>query len=235
MPEPTEHGRQLAAAARRILSPLGCEQLGRSRTWIADQRFWVIVIEFQPSSFSKGSYLNVGASWLWHVKNYWSFDHGSRVEGFKPFRDEHQFAIMAEELALRAAEEVEALRTRFASLPAIGHELTPKSDASAWPVYHAAVAAGLAGDVATARRLFDRLIQELSTAEWHQKLQRGRLGTGSDPPRPRRLPRGRSRDHSEIASSAPSCTRSSMPGWRVKGTKTADGIARTLTVLISVP
>lgn len=170
MPESIGPGRQLAAAARRILSPLGCKQIGRSRTWIADQRFWVIVIELQPSSFSRGSYLNVGVSWLWYAKGYWSFDHGCRVEGFHPFRDEHQFANEAEELMLQAAEEVHTLRTRFASLPSIARELTPKSDTSAWPVYHAAVAAGLAGDVVAARRLFNRLIREPPTAEWHQKL-----------------------------------------------------------------
>jgi hypothetical protein len=169
----TEPGRQLASAARSILSPLGCKQIGRSRTWIADQRFWAIVIEFQPSSFSKGSYLNVGASWLWDVKDYWSFDYGGRVEGFNRFGDEHQFAVMAEKLSLLAADEVRMLRGKFASLGAIARELTPSSNATGWPVYHAAVAAGLIGDVAAAESHFNRLGQETATAEWHKKLQKG--------------------------------------------------------------
>src|SRR6202000_1719294 len=38
--------------------PLGLERRGRSRTWIDDQRWYAIVVEFQPSGFSKGSYLN---------------------------------------------------------------------------------------------------------------------------------------------------------------------------------
>lgn len=171
MAESSEPGRQLGAAAKSILSPLGCKRIGRSRTWIADQRFWVIVIEFQPSSFSKGSYLNVGASWLWYAKRYWSFDYGCRVEGFTRFRDGQQFAIVAEKLALRAAEEIHILRKKFASLADIARELAPKSDACAWPIYHAAVAAGLTGDVANAKRLFNRLVEEPTTAEWHKKLQ----------------------------------------------------------------
>src|SRR5512147_2046072 len=104
----TEHGEQLATAAETILSPLGCVRIGRSRTWISDQRFWVIVIEFQPSSFSKGSYLNVGAMWLWDAKDYWSFDHGNRIERFTKFQNASQFEGVAKHLAARAAEEVAA-------------------------------------------------------------------------------------------------------------------------------
>lgn len=151
--------------------PLGCKQIGHSRKWITDQRFWVILIEFQPSSYSKGSYLNVGVSWLWYAKDYWSFDLGYRVEGFTGFRDEHQFAMVAEKLARRAAEEVDRLRNKFASLADVARELAPKSDAQAWPIYHAAVAAGLMGDTANAARLFHRLMRETTIAEWHKRLQ----------------------------------------------------------------
>ena len=171
MVDAIEPGRLLGAAAKRLLSPLGCKQVGRSRTWIADQRFWVILIEFQPSSFSKGSYLNVGASWLWYAKDYWSFDYGYRCEGFASFQDDHQFAAVAERLATRAAEEVRSLRKKFASLSQIAREIAPKSDARAWPVYHAAVAAGLLGNVSSAEHLFNRLAMETATTEWHKKLQ----------------------------------------------------------------
>jgi hypothetical protein len=171
MSETTEHGRQLASAAKSSLLPLGCKRIGRSRTWIADQRFWVIVIEFQPSGFSKGSYLNVGACWLWYTKNYWSFDHGGRVEPFTTFRDEDQFAAVAKKLAMRAAEEIRTLRKTFASLSDIARQITPAPNARAWPLYHAAVAAGLAGNIATSERLFKRLIEEPVNTEWEKKLQ----------------------------------------------------------------
>ncbi len=103
------HTQLLTAAARCILRPLRLQQRGRSRLWLGDHGWWVVV-EFQPSGSSKGSYLNVGAMWLWFEKDYFSFDYGSRVEDFAPYEDEAQFAPLAGNLAHRAAGEVVRLR-----------------------------------------------------------------------------------------------------------------------------
>lgn len=54
----------LNTGAREILRPMGRVRKGRSRTWWDDHGWWLINVEFQPSGFSKGSYLNVGICWL---------------------------------------------------------------------------------------------------------------------------------------------------------------------------
>src|ERR1700761_427171 len=95
----TQHSRLINVAARTILRPLGCVQKGRSRTWLDDQSWWVGVVEFQPSGWARGSYLNVGACWLWSEKNYLSFDAGHRVQEFQPFIDDEQFSLVAQKLA----------------------------------------------------------------------------------------------------------------------------------------
>ena len=41
-----EHGRIIASAAKVHLLPLGCKRKGHSRSWLSDQRFWLIGIEF---------------------------------------------------------------------------------------------------------------------------------------------------------------------------------------------
>jgi hypothetical protein len=172
MAQDVGHGSEFARAAKAILSPLGCKRVGRSRLWIADQRFWVIVVEFQPSGFSKGSYLNVAPMWLWDAKNHWSFDHGDiRIAGFTPSEDTTQFAAAAARLAIRAAEEIKTLRAKFASLSDVARHLVADSGATAWPLYHAAVAAGLTGDVATSQRLFHRLIGQPTTYDWEARLR----------------------------------------------------------------
>jgi len=171
MAKEAEYGRQLATAAKAVLIPLGCKRIGRSRLWNADQRFWVIVIEFQPSGFSKGSYLNAGAMWLWDAKSHWSVDHGYRIEGFIRFQDTTGFVAAAESLAIRAAREVKNLREKFASLSDVARHLVADSGAAAWPLYHAAVAAGLTGDVATSQGLFRRLIEQPTTYDWQVTLQ----------------------------------------------------------------
>ena len=65
-----DHNREIATAAKSVLAPLGCIRKGRSRVWLDDQGWWVGKIEFQPSSCSKGSYLNVGASYLWCQRRF---------------------------------------------------------------------------------------------------------------------------------------------------------------------
>jgi len=92
-----DHNRLLTSAARAELVPLGCVQKGRSRTWLDDHEWWVGVVEFQPSAWSKGSYLNVGVCWLWYEKDYYSFDtalvaDGSRIESFREFDGTDAFA-----------------------------------------------------------------------------------------------------------------------------------------------
>jgi hypothetical protein len=107
------HSVLLASAAKRILLPAGLFQKGRSRTWLADQVWWMAVVEFQPSDWSQGSYLNVGCMWLWNTKQHISFDVGYRVNGFLPFENEEQFGPVADKLAVSALERVEEYRTLF--------------------------------------------------------------------------------------------------------------------------
>jgi hypothetical protein len=119
--KPPDHNRLLISAAKAELLPIGCAQKGRSRTWLDDHEWWVGVVEFQPSAWSKGSYLNVGVCWLWYEKDYYSFDaalgaHGSRVESFHEFDGTDAFASSARVLSQRARDEVLALREQLSSL-----------------------------------------------------------------------------------------------------------------------
>jgi hypothetical protein len=156
----SQHNRIIARAAQRRLKPLGCVQKGRSRTWIDDHGWWLGVIEFQPSGWSKGSYLNVGACWMWYAKDFLSFDDGYRVEEFQPFRDDEQFEQVAAALAERAAIEVETLRRRFPSLASAAKYLIAKQadDRDLWAHYNAGVAAGLVGDTGTAKARLRKVV-----------------------------------------------------------------------------
>jgi hypothetical protein len=169
-----EHSGIIARAAREALAPLGCFQKGRSRTWLDDHGWWVAVIEFQPSSWSKGSFLNVGACWLWYAKDHLSFDDGSRIEGFREFEGTQQFQAVAAALAERAKDEVTALRKRFPSLRATAEHLRTKktNKDDIWTHYHAGVAAGLAGDVDGAKvRLQDVMTVPEHDLAWVRELK----------------------------------------------------------------
>jgi hypothetical protein len=176
MAKQDEHGRLIAAAAKAALAPLGCKRVRQSRFWFSDQGFWTVSIEFQPSGWGKGSYLNVGANWLWYPKSAWgfSFSEDIRIEdaGFIRFEDAEQFTPLIAATAARAAQEVLRLRQKYKSLTDIYKHLLTRASRNGLHAYHAAVAAGLIGDMATSRQLFHRLENwETYGHDWQEEIK----------------------------------------------------------------
>ena len=174
-----DHNQLIRAAAKSVLRPIGCTQKGRSRTWLDDRGWWVGVIEFQPSSWSNGSYLNVGACWLWTENVYLSFDHGDRIEEFHSFESPEQFNGVANSLAERAKTEILRLRSRFPTLHETATCLTGMKSPNIWHRFHAGIAAGLAGDVVTAKNNLAAIASETSEYQWVIDLQSKAAHLGS--------------------------------------------------------
>jgi hypothetical protein len=151
MAKQNEHGKLIAAAAKAALAPLGLRRVGQSRCWISDERYWLIVVEFQPSAWSKGSYLNVRPAWLW--LRYGAKDHHPRPTEFISFENATQFTPLIANMAAIAAQTVLSMRVRFRKLGDVNRFFAERVSRDGFPVYRAAITAGLAGDVATARKL----------------------------------------------------------------------------------
>jgi hypothetical protein len=171
-----DHSRLIRDAARRALSPLGFQQKGRSRVWLADRGYWALVIEFQPSGFSKGSYLNVCTSWLWHPGGGLPFNYFERAGKFIEFQNIEQFEAEAEWLADVAAAEATSLDKKFSSLEKVSAYLKqeardPRGHQNPWALYHAAVAAGLTGAQAFAIECFNELIAQKPVTDWEREIQ----------------------------------------------------------------
>jgi len=166
------HAKLIDAAARKYLRPLGCIQKGRSRVWLLDRSWFISVVEFQPSSWSKGSYLNVSAHFLWVWHDHVSFDLGDRMESFIEFTTEEQFAEATERLASRAVIELQKIDLKLPNLDAI----TPSTfspaamEGSPWPLYHCAVAYGLNGKTDEAQKIFKKLASLATAPEWQHAL-----------------------------------------------------------------
>lgn len=166
-----DHNRLIKHAARSELKPIGCVQKGQSRTWLDDQNWWVGVVEFQPHSGAEGSYLNVGACWLWHEKDYLSFDDGHRVEPFNEYLDSQKFGEAAQSLAKRAKDEVLNLRLKYPSIHACAEHLRAQAKKDDWVVFNSAVAAGLSGDIKLAEEQFSQILRQECRAAWQINLQ----------------------------------------------------------------
>lgn len=172
----SEHGRLINVAARSVLGPLGFWQKGRSRVWLADRGFWLCVVEFQPSGYRKGSYLNVAAHWLWGVTGVVSHDYRiERQKPWAPFEDVEQFSSAIRRLALQAGQESEHLRSIISRTGEAATRLVERAESFAkagrgggWPAFDAAVALGLSGDSKGARKLFDEAYATISA--WRPDL-----------------------------------------------------------------
>lgn len=155
MAKVNEHGRIISVAAKAALEPLGLKRKGQSRLWYSDQRFWVISVEFEPSGWSKGSYLKTGVKWLWNYGP--GLDMADRPMDFVPFESAEQFTPLIEAMAACAAHEVEILRDRFRSFANIYQYLVAHATRDAWPIHNAAIVTALAGDFEGSRRYFQRM------------------------------------------------------------------------------
>ncbi|HEX3626856.1 MAG TPA: hypothetical protein VH280_15700 [Verrucomicrobiae bacterium] len=120
------HNKIVATAAKKALAPLGLKQQGSSRIWYDDRGWWAIVMEFQPSSWDRGSYLNVALSWMFYEHDHWTFDIGGRSDGFRSATAtlDHMYA------------HYQATTERHGD----------------WPDYYAGVLAGLRGDRTSAEQ-----------------------------------------------------------------------------------
>src|SRR2546430_8046299 len=157
--------RLLTRAARETLHPLGLRQRGRSRTWIDDRSWWLIVVEFQPSSWGLGSYLNVGVNWLWWAKDHISFDEGYRVRwatnpvrlddtarhtaDYLAYRTDEQFASEIRGVCAVAVQRVNQLRERFVDIDAVARHLNANTadDDRRWRGDQSSLPHGVLGDI----------------------------------------------------------------------------------------
>lgn len=139
--------------------------------WLADQRFWLVHVEFEPRRFGERTHLYVGAYWLWYVQSSLGFDYGTRLTDFPAYRDDEQFAPIAQDMAMRAAAEIAAMRAKFAAVSDIARHLAATGGDGLWPLYHAAMASGLAGDSEAAQAFFRRLAEKPASRAWEATLQ----------------------------------------------------------------
>jgi len=173
---PVDHNAEIAAAAKSVLAPVGCMRKGRSRTWLDDHGWWVAVVEFQPSAWAKGSYLNVGASYLWKPVIAQSSLSVDAVIGPRPWYDAMEgesFMPNAMELASIARDSLTRLREHHRTIALAAEWLQSEwIERSLWRNYHLGMALGLSGKVDSAQRHFRLAVDPSSGYEWVKALGR---------------------------------------------------------------
>ena len=162
-----DHNKIIRQAAREVLEPLGLFQKGQSRMWIDDNGWFLILVEFQPSGFSKGSYLTVAISYLWESDPSFaglSFNYpvggGSRQNNFVPFTgDGAAFYEAMTAMAQKAASLVEEYR-KFRDLSYARNEILSIKRNTSHDILNMLMICGLAKDPLVEklyRQLYERL------------------------------------------------------------------------------
>lgn len=104
------HSKIIKEVCKEILLPLGAFQKGTSRTYLDDNDYYFTVVEFQPSSWNRGTYLNIGLTFLWNDYEYLSFGFSrqiaARYGSFVMYENDEQFRKEVSVLANIAKEEI---------------------------------------------------------------------------------------------------------------------------------
>lgn len=180
------HNQILQAAAREILIPAGLFQVGRSRVWLEDNGYYVTQVEFQPSSYDCGTYLNVGISFLWEasegLNNTLAFDYGGRVlvdgRQYAAYTgDDEQFAADVKRFVYAAHEKVIEHRQFRDMRSAKRILLQSMPERLFWKEYHLAMLCYLLGDFEAGSRYFQtffRALMERSAEQgaWFSEFER---------------------------------------------------------------
>ncbi|WP_433794372.1 hypothetical protein [Actinoplanes sp. CA-252034] len=205
MPTPDQ---MVVAAAQAALRPLGLRRQNRTRTWVEDRGWWLLLVVLERTR-GGDTRLAVAAKFLWGPMReltydlggpvYWREDTGDFatersqdghvwVQSIRHVRDD-QFATDLEQLTGIARRRVEQLRQEIATPADVARVLSaPQSRINAtswWNAFHAGAAAGLSGDVALARKHFDRIRPDRLAVGWEHDLGRRAAALGAladDPP-----------------------------------------------------
>lgn len=63
------HNKIITHAVEEIFVPAGLFRIGSSRRWLYDGGYFFVQVEFQPYTLRRGTFCNVGISFLWELPN----------------------------------------------------------------------------------------------------------------------------------------------------------------------
>lgn len=167
-----DHNNLLKKLVKDELKSLGIIQKGNSRTFLFDKGWATIIIEFQPSSHSKGTYLNVGIDFNFYPRDYFVFSFGYREKDFVPMEDEKQFSQLCLELCDHAKKRVNELNELFFNPKKGCKTLRKTKSKDSWQLLDISILQILTGRKNMARKNLDLLSNRICKYEYEFKRKR---------------------------------------------------------------
>ncbi|WP_428820140.1 hypothetical protein [Microbulbifer sp. MCCC 1A16149] len=163
------HSKIINRVARQVLKPIGVKRKGQSRIWLDDNGWWITVIEFQPSAWSKGSYLNVGVNFQWYPQEHLSFDIGYREAGFVEYESNEQFEPQAQEFANLAKSKILEIREKLSSPKAVKEYVVSSLQdyrPTLWGEFHQGMSCVIAKEKNEAIAYFNQVLSNPHDTGW---------------------------------------------------------------------
>lgn len=169
-----QHDKIINEAAKKILAPHGLFRQGTSRTWLDDNGYFMVIVAFESSSWSQGSYLGVGVDFLWEKSEELNrtlvYSCGGRVKEFCQYGGDgdafqKEFREKMEQYAKTALQKVEEYR-KLKNLDYAQKYLSRKLSATPqgnrfWEVYELAMLCFLKGDFGDGMVVFEYFLEIL--------------------------------------------------------------------------
>jgi hypothetical protein len=155
-----DHNRLLKKIAKDRLTPHGIVQDGKSRTFLFDNGWWTIVIEFQSSSWSKGSYLNIGVDFNFFPRDHFAFTYGHRENGFEEAKDETHFAKIIDDYCNFTIKKVNELKGKFRDVWTATKTFKKQVDDDPWDFFELGILYGLSGNLSKAKKYLQKVAKE---------------------------------------------------------------------------
>lgn len=172
---PPDHSKIIHKTVKKIFTPYGIKQKGKSRIWLDDQGWYTTVIEFQPFSGRQGTTLNVGINFNWHEQAYFSFDISYRqdVDFVEYNGNEEMFSKEVKAFCELALTKVMEYRENFRNLEEAKSFILRQTYTSEdiWGSYHKATICGLTQNVEERNHYFQKLLQANHPGAWLNELK----------------------------------------------------------------
>lgn len=143
-----DHNKLIKKIAKERLKPYDITQIGNSRTFLYDNGWGVIFIDFAPSAWSKGTDLSIGVDFNFYPRSALVYTYGSREKAFKPVGDEAAFTKLVNDYCDLAIRKVEELKAKFKDVRTAKKTFKKAVDFSdTWDLFNLGILCGLMGQL----------------------------------------------------------------------------------------
>ncbi len=166
-----DHNKLLKKIAKERLKDYRITQKGQSRVFLQDNGWYSIMIEFQPSSWSKGTYLNIGVDFNFFPREHSAFEYESRQKNFIEFSNQEQFEQIVYDLCNFTIEKVEELNSKFKNFSLALKALDSISLDNEWNLYNVAILNAVNGYFEHSKQQFGKIMASRAKFDWQAKRQ----------------------------------------------------------------